>query len=95
MKGKTPVSPPPYLKKGFKSAPDGFFRENVPQLGGTLTRSPVVEKIYQMVEAYFPFTERLKIGQMIWYAVDEAEKAGYGKNLQHGKLRPVILDILD
>jgi hypothetical protein len=94
MKGKAPVSPPPYLKKGFKSALDGFFRENVPQLGGALTRAPVVERIYQMVEEYFPSTERLKMGQMIWYAVDEAEKAGYGKSLQNSKLRPVILDIL-
>jgi len=94
MKGKTPDSPPPYLKKGFKSALDGFFRENVPQLGGALTRAPVVQRIYEMVEEYFPATERLKMGQMIWYAVDEAEKAGYGKSLQNCKLRPVILDIL-
>ena len=34
MKGKTNASPPPYLKKGFKSALDCFFRENVQQLGG-------------------------------------------------------------
>ena len=50
MKGKTTVSPPPYLKKGFKSALDWFFRENVPQLGGALTRAPVVKRIYEMVE---------------------------------------------
>jgi len=94
MKAKTTVASPPYLKKGFKSALDWFFQENVPQLGGSLTRAPVVERIYEMVEQYFPSTERLKMGQMIWYAVDEAEKGGYGKSLQNSKLRPVILDIL-
>jgi len=51
---------------------------------------PVVDKIYEMVESYFPATDRLKMGQMIWYAVDEGQKAGYGKSLQQGKLRPVI-----
>ena len=65
------------------------------QLRNTLKTALVVERIYEMVEAYFPSTERLKMGQMIWYAVDEAEKDGYGKSLQHSKLRPVILDILN
>jgi predicted transcriptional regulator len=94
MKPTPSQQTPAYLKKGFKSALDGFFRENVPQLGGALTRAPVVQRISEMVEEYFPATERLKMGQMIWYAVDEAEKAGYGKSLQNSKLRPVILDIL-
>lgn len=94
MKGNTGTSEPQYLKKGFKSALDYFFREHVPQLGGSLTRTPVIEKINEMVETYFPATERLKMGQMIWYAVDEKEKAGYGKSLQQSKLRPVILDVI-
>ena len=47
-----------------------------------------------MVESYFPATDRLKMGQMIWYAVDDGEKAGYGKSLQQSKLRPVILDVI-
>ncbi len=34
------------------------------------------------------------MGQMIWYAVDEAEKAGYGKSLQYSKLCSVILDVI-
>lgn len=94
MKGTTRTSEPPYMKKGFKSALDCFFRENVPQLGGELTRTPVVERIHEMVEAYFPSTERLTMGQMIWYAVDEEEKAGYGKRLEQSKLCPVILDVI-
>ena len=94
MKGNSRTSEHPYLKKGFKSALDYFFAENLPQLGGSLTRTPVVEKIYEMVESYFPATDRLKMGQMIWYAVDEGEKAGYGKSLQQSKLRPVILDVI-
>jgi predicted transcriptional regulator len=87
-------TPPIYEKKGFKSALNYFLAEQVPQLGGELTRKPVVERIYEMVEEYFPSTERIKMGQVLWYAVDENEKSGYGKSLDKCKQRPVILDII-
>lgn len=95
MKSNT-ASPqaPIYEKKGFKAALNYFLAEQVPQLGGDLTRKPVVERIYEMVEEYFPSTERIKMGQVLWYAVDETEKAGYGKSLDKCKQRPVILDIV-
>jgi len=54
----------------------------------------VVEEIEKMVEKYYPATDRLKMGQMIWYAVDEKEKAGYGKTLESCEQRPVILDVI-
>lgn len=85
---------PPYEKKGFKGALSVFFAEQVPQLGGELTRRPIVNHIYEMVQEYFPPTENMQMGQMVWYAVDEKEKAGYGKSLDKCKQRPVILDII-
>ena len=94
MKMRTARSAPAYEKKGFKAALNYFFAENIPQLGGELTRGPVVNKIYQMVEEYFPSTERIKMGQLLWYAIDENEKAGYGKSLDKCKQRPVILDVI-
>lgn len=94
MKAKGAESVPSYTKKGFPAALDHFFAQNVPQLGGSLTRKAVVEEIEKMVEKYYPATERLKMGQMIWYAVDEKEKAGYGKTLESCEQRPVILDVL-
>jgi hypothetical protein len=81
-------------KKGFKAALNVFLQEQAPQLGGQLSRQPLVEHIYQMVEDYFPSTERMKMGQMLWYAVDEKEKAGYGKSLDKCQQRPVILDVI-
>lgn len=95
MKTKAvPPAPPLYEKKGFKTALNYFLAEQVPQLGGELTRKPVVERIYEMIEEYFPSTERIKMGQVLWYAVDENETAGYGKRLDKCKQRPVILDII-
>jgi len=85
---------PPYEKKGFKAALNCFLAEQVPQLGGELTRRPVVERIHEMVQEYFPPTERVQMGQMVWYAVDEKEKSGYGKRLDKSKQVPVILDII-
>lgn len=81
-------------KKGFKAALNVFLQEQAPQLGGDLSRQPIVNHICTMIEEYFPSTERMKMGQMVWYAVDEKEKAGYGKSLDKCQLRPVILDVV-
>jgi hypothetical protein len=87
-------APQPSEKKGFKAALTVFFAQQVPQLGGSLTRQPVVEHIAAMVEQYYPSPERMKVGQMLWFAVDKAETAGYGKSLDTCKQQPVILDVL-
>lgn len=84
----------PYEKKGFKAALNVFLTEQVPQLGGDLTRKPVVDHITAMVEQYYPSTERMKMGQMLWYAVDKNETAGYGKSIEKCRQQPVILDVL-
>jgi hypothetical protein len=94
MKAKSSEAAPPYAKKGFAAALDHFFASHVPQLGGALTRKAVVVEVEKMVEKYYPATDRLRMGQMIWYAVDEKEKAGYGKSLESCEQRPVILDVL-
>ena len=43
------------------------------------------------MEEYFPPTEWLRMGQVLWPAVDEAETAGYGKRIEQTKLKPVLL----
>lgn len=94
MKAKSSEAAPAYAKKGFTAALDHFFASHVPQLGGPLTRRAVVVEVEKMVERFYPPTDRLRMGQMIWYAVDEQEKAGYGKRLESCEQRPVILDVL-
>lgn len=94
MKKNASTVAPPYEKKGFKAALNWFLAEQVPQLGGELTRQPIVARISEMVQEYFPPAENMQMGQMLWYAVDEKEKAGYGKSLDRCKQRPVILDII-
>lgn len=36
------TTPPPFTKKGFKSALDLLLSEQVPSLGGSLSRKPIV-----------------------------------------------------
>lgn len=84
----------PVKKKGFKAALDTFFAQNVPQLGGHLTREAVVNEIIKMIDQYYPKTDRLKMGQMIWFAVHKDETAGYGKKVEACRQQPVILDVI-
>jgi hypothetical protein len=94
MKGKNENTTSSFEKKGFPYALDVFFEENVPQLGGHLTRKAVVDRIIEMIDKYYPKTERLMMGQMVWFAIHKDEKAGYGKKLESCKQVPVILDVI-
>ena len=43
---------------------------------------------------FFLATERMRMGQVMWYAIDVNERAGYGKSIDRCKLNPVILDLV-
>lgn len=94
MKGKKDNNTSPFEKKGFPHALDVFFEKNVPQLGGYITRKAIIDRIVEMIDKYYPETDRLKMGQMVWFAIDKDEKAGYGKRLESCKQVPVILDVI-
>jgi AraC-like DNA-binding protein len=84
---------PSWLRKGLPSAIDVFLEESCPQLGGDLTREPVVKKIIELVDEYLPSSERMRQGQVLWYAVDVDETSGYGKKIEKCKTKPVIVDL--
>ena len=48
-----------------------------------------------MFDHFCPPTERMRMGQIMWYAVDVDERAGYGKSIEKCKLNPVILDLVN
>lgn len=85
---------PAWIRKDLPAAIDVFLEECCPQLGGDLTREPVVKRIMDLVDKYLPSTERLRQGQMVWYAVDEKETSGYGKKIEKCKTKPVIVDLI-
>jgi hypothetical protein len=92
MKPRNVVAP--QEKKGFSAALGQFLAAEVPSLRGQLIREQIVKEICKLIDEYYPSTERIKMGQILWYAVDVNEKAGYGKKLEDCTIRPVILDLI-
>jgi DNA-binding CsgD family transcriptional regulator len=94
--GKTPLADQfgPLQKKTFFSALSLFFQDQCPQLGGHLTRQVIVNKIQELVEHFYPPNTHSRMGQVMWPAVDENEKAAYGKSIEKTRLKPVFVDMI-
>lgn len=84
----------PVEQKTFQNALAQFFLSEVPQIGGEMIINLIVRKIRELIDVYYPKSERLSMGQMLWFAIDENEKAGYGKPMTKTKIKPVILTIV-
>lgn len=83
----------PLRRKTFQASLIRELREHVPTLG-TLTAQPLAQRIEEMIDEYFPAIERLRMGQVLWMAVDEKERPGYGKTIEQTKLKPVLLELV-
>ena len=77
----------PLQRKTFASALSRFFEEQCPQMGGHLTRQVLVNEIQGLVEEFFPPNTHLRMGQIMWPAVDENETAAYGKTIEKTRRR--------
>jgi hypothetical protein len=84
----------PVEKKTFAAALDQFFQEQCPQMGGPLTRKVLVSKVQELVETFFPPHTHLRMGQVLWPAIDENETASYGKTIEKTRLKPVFVDLI-
>ena len=86
---------PAWKRKTLEGTLLYFLETRCPRLGGSLTIEPVVTEIIKIFDHYCPPTERMRMGQVMWYAVDVNERAGYGKSIEKCKLNPVILDLVN
>ena len=93
VKGARQIHYDPLRRKTFQAALIRELRDHVPTLG-SLTARPLAHRIEKMISEYFPPTERLRMGQLLWMAVDEKERCGYGKRIEQTKLRPVLLELV-
>ncbi len=59
-----------------------------------MTGKMLVENVQELVEAFYPPNTRLRMGQIMWPAVDENEKTSYGKSIEKTKLKPVFVDMI-
>ena len=81
-------------RKDLPAVLGNFFAEQLPQMG-PVTREPFVKAVIALFDKYCPPTTRMKAGQVLWYAVDEKETAGYGKRIENCDLVPVTLDLFN
>jgi DNA-binding CsgD family transcriptional regulator len=84
----------PLQKKTFASALSLFFEQQCPQMGGHLTRQVLVNTIRKLVDEFYPANTHLRMGQIMWPAVDEKEHAAYGKSMQKTRIKPVFVDMI-
>jgi len=84
----------PIEQKTFKSALKQFFSDEFPNMGGDIVVELVSNKILEMIDSFYPKTERLTMGQMLWFAIDEKEKPSYGKSINNTKIKPIVLTIV-
>lgn len=94
MKVKLNSKEPAWKRKTLEASIEYFLEQSCPQLGGSLTIRPVVREIIKLFNHFCPPAERMRMGQIMWYAVDVNERAGYGKSIDKCKLNPVILDVV-
>jgi DNA-binding CsgD family transcriptional regulator len=86
---------PAWERKTLEGILGYFLEQNCPQLGGRLMIEPVVKEVVRLFDEFCPPIDRLKMGQVVWHAVDINEKSGYGKPIDKCKLNAVILDLID
>lgn len=84
----------PIAQKTFKCALQQFLKNEVPQIGGDMIIELISDKIKNLIDSFYPKTERLSMGQMLWFAIDEKEAPSYGKSMSKTKIKPVILTIV-
>ena len=84
----------PLARKDFSSALGRLIEEEFPHLGGRMVVDLFVKQVKDMIEEYYPPQERLRMGQMLWFAVAKDEKMDYKKTMERLRLVPVILSIV-
>ena len=80
----------PVHYKTFQGALDAFFEQECPQIGGSRTWQTLVNFIYNMVLQFFPETNHLHQGQIVWTTVHKNARGSYGKSIKDTELTPVV-----
>lgn len=84
----------PQQRKSFRSALALELSKHVPTLGA-LTAQALAQHLEGLVQQYFPPTQRLRMGQVLWPAVAKNETGAYGKRIEQTQLKPVLLTLFD
>jgi len=84
----------PQTFKTFDGALFAFFEQECPQLGGDRTRQVLARCVHDMVRKFFPDTDHMEPGQIVWPTVHKDAKGAYGKTIRNTRLTTVVLDLV-
>ncbi len=82
----------PVQRKSFRTALARELSKHIPTLG-SLTAQALAEHLETLILEYFPPTQRLRMGQVLWPAVAKNETGAYGKRIEQTQLKPVLLTL--
>ena len=80
-------------RKTFHNSVVRELRKHIPTLG-ELTAQPLAQHIEDLVTQYFPSQDRVRIGEILWPAVDKLERGALGKRIEQTKIKPVLLQLV-
>jgi len=80
--------------KTFDNVLTTLFRTEFGFLGGPAVIKLMVDRILELAEEYYPKKERLRFGQLLWFAVDKGESKAQRRGMKSMRLRPVILSLV-
>jgi hypothetical protein len=84
----------PIQKKTFEAVLSNFIEKELPQIGGPMIVRLFVDKLKDLIEQYYPVHSRLKMGQILWFAVAKDEHHSYGKSMEKTRIVPVVLTLI-
>ncbi len=97
MKPRTNRSSATYAanaRKTFHSMLCQLLQTEFPGTFGPAVTHLFADKIHELHERCHPPLSRVKVGQVLWLAVDIDERPGRNKRIEYTQLRPVLLDLV-
>jgi hypothetical protein len=85
----------PVEKKTFRSALMQFLSREFPHMGGPMILQLFVDQVERLIEEFYPPTQHLKMGQLLWFAVAKEERHSYGKSMEQTQIVPVVLTLVN
>src|ERR1700674_2843435 len=84
----------PLEAKTFPSALSYWLACEFAHLGGPKVRELFVAEVVRLVEQFYPPRERLRPGQVLWWAVDKTDLPSDHRPMTQTRLVPVVLTLV-
>lgn len=84
----------PVEKKTFRSVLLQFLSREFPQMGGPMILELFADRMERLIEEFYPPTQHMKMGQLLWFAVAKKESPSYGKSMEKTQILPVLLTLV-